>query len=65
MIPNKPNPHNQFTRAEITDGFSKVFTVDNAILEETAAGLLSFGAANVTRGSRWVLIGWAWGPYWR
>ena len=48
MIPNKPNPHNQFTRAEITDGFSKVFTVENAISEETAADLLSFGAANVT-----------------
>ena len=47
MIPNKRNPHNQFTPSEITSGFSKIFTIDNAISEESASDLLSYGRENV------------------
>jgi predicted 2-oxoglutarate/Fe(II)-dependent dioxygenase YbiX len=48
MIPNKNNPHDRFTREDITHGFSKVFTINNAISEETAADLLRHGSTNVT-----------------
>ena len=47
VIPNKINPHNNFSREQITAGFSKIFTIDNAISEESAADLITYGKANV------------------
>lgn len=51
MIPNRPNPHDQFTKEEITTQFSKVFTVGNVITNEMAAELLDFGEQNVVSAS--------------
>ena len=47
MIPNKLNPHKSFSKEQITNGFSKIFTIDNAISEESAADLITYGKANV------------------
>lgn len=51
MIPIKPNPHSSFTKEQITVGFSKVFTVENAISEDAAAEILEYGNKNVISAS--------------
>lgn len=51
MIPILPNPHNQFTKEDITSGFSKVFTIENAISENTAADILAYGEQHVVSAS--------------
>ena len=47
MIPNKHNPHDAFTKAQISTGFSKILTIENSISEETANMLISYGTDNV------------------
>ena len=51
MIKILPNPHNQFTKKDITMGFSKCLTIENAISEETARDILAYGEQFVTPAS--------------
>lgn len=48
MIPNSPNPHNKFTKEQITRDFSKIFTVENVISNELANEIIEYGRQNIT-----------------
>ncbi len=46
MIPNLPNPHDQFTKDDITNGFSKLLVIENALSEDLCDEIIAYGEEN-------------------
>lgn len=46
-----PNPHDNYTKEELTNGFSKLFVIDNALSNELCDALIEHGTSHVVYAS--------------